>query len=955
MIRAFLLILISIPLTSLAQIKQVGTQGVKNHPDSYIHTKTQNWGITQDTNGFIYFANNNGLLSYDGVQWDLLPISSDAPLRSVFTDSNNNLYVGLINDFGIIQRETPAPTHYKSLKSLIPKGLGEFDDVWRIHEIDGTIVFQCFKYLFLLKDNEVKVLKPQKLFRFSFKIENRLFIQEPGLGLFELVDGELKKLALWEKQRNMDVNAIVKVGTNKTLLGTTSHGIYLSENGRTHQWKTQVNDFVLKNRLYCATLLPGNYVAFGTILKGLVIADLEGNIIQTLNGNNRIQNNTILSLHVDQTKNLWLGLDNGIDYVETNSPLSFINSKNLGAGYCCKIFKGNLYIGTNQGLYVRPFNAHSNNKDFELVKNSAGQVWSLDIFDGKLICGHNLGTFEVTGKQARKISDEEGAWKYIPLNDHPGLLLGGHYQGLVLLKKVKEKWQFLRKIKGYEESSRYMETDQYGNIWIGHSGRGISRITLNAALDSIREVKHFATAKGLPAKTGNILFKYRGEIYSSTNAGIYQYDRISERFISSTELNELFANCGKVKTVVTDESGDVWFIADKESGVIHCNEDMTLTLINRPFKKLNKEYINEFEYIYPHNKENVFIGTKDGFIHYAPNIPKSYDHPFKAFITRIELPYLDSTLYLHSVKPSFSCKLPGQRNAFRFHFAAPFYENEYPLQFSYFLEGYSEKWSEWSADNYKDFTTLNEGDYKLKLKAKNIFGIVSEPTSFSFEITPPWYRATEAYLAYFLFLLISIYLTTRAILHRIRQSKLQQEQRHQLEMQKKEEKFHREALIAEKEIIKLRNETLRGEMVHRDKELANQTMGIIHKNKFLMKVNEDLNAIQDSIVNEQVKGKIVSLKKKIKKEVDIKLQNKIFETHFDEVHKDFFKTLKDKFPQLTSKDLRICAFIRMNLNTQEIATILNISYRGAEIRRYRLRKKLELDRSTNLSSFLTNF
>ena len=98
--------------------------------------------------------------------------------------------------------------------------------------------------------------------------------------------------------------------------------------------------------------------------------------------------------------------------------------------------------------------------------------------------------------------------------------------------------------------------------------------------------------------------------------------------------------------------------------------------------------------------------------------------------------------------------------------------------------------------------------------------------------------------------------------------------------------------------------------------------------------------------------KISGLKKLIKKEIDLKTQNKIFETYFDEANEEFFRRLKEKYPDLTPYDLRLCAFIRMNISTKEIATILNISYRGAEVSRYRLRKKLDLPREINLASHL---
>jgi DNA-binding CsgD family transcriptional regulator len=196
---------------------------------------------------------------------------------------------------------------------------------------------------------------------------------------------------------------------------------------------------------------------------------------------------------------------------------------------------------------------------------------------------------------------------------------------------------------------------------------------------------------------------------------------------------------------------------------------------------------------------------------------------------------------------------------------------------------------------------------------------------------------------------------TRTIFNRLKQIRLKRGVLTKRENNEEGGRFLREALIEEREIIKLKYDRLREEMINRDKELANQTMGIIQKNRFLAKVNEDLNGIQDFVINDTAKRKIQQLKNRIKKEIDNKQQNKIFETYFGEVHDGFFKKLKERYPDLSSYDLRLCAYIRMNLTTREIANILNISYRGAEISRYRLRKKLELDRSTSLSAFLTCF
>ncbi|MBE0675736.1 MAG: hypothetical protein IH591_13835, partial [Bacteroidales bacterium] len=666
-------------------------------------------------------------------------------------------------------------------------------------------------------------------------------------------------------------------------------------------------------------------------------------------------NNTVLSLLRDRDDNLWLGLDNGIDYIETNSPLSYIGSNKIGTGYCCKVFQGNLYLGTNQGLYMTPFESSATAADFQLVKNTAGQVWTLEEFDGQLLCGHDKGTFIIRGLNAEKICNEPGAWKYIPVNDNPGMLIGGHYRGLVLLRKTDNQWKFYRKVEGFEESSRYLFQDQDGHIWIGHGGRGIFRIKIDADAGRVVESVRYTEGQGLPSDVGNILLSYGDKILVTATNGYYEYEKESDSFVPSVKAGEIFGDAGKLKSLVTDNTGNIWFIADSASGFIRVNEDLTYTRITIPLRKLTSKHVNEFEFIYPYDSKNIFIGLEDGFAHYAPLIPKSYNEKFAAFITTVELPYVDSVLYLRTADTEGGRRFPYRNNSFRFKFAAPFFENEEPLEFSYLLEGFSDDWSHWTTDRYKDFAMLREGSYTIYLKARNIYGVESEPASYSFRILPPWHRSILAWIIYAALFLGWILLIIRYILHRARLATLRQEEKHRQEIKEREERYQREALIAEREIIRLRNEKLQSEMISRDKELANQTMGLINKNKFLKRVNEDLGNIQDYIVNDAARAKVAGLKKLIRKEIDQKVQNKIFETYFDEANEELFRRLKEKYPDLTSYDLRLCAFIKMNISTKEIATILNISYRGAEVSRYRLRKKMDLPREINLSSHLAGF
>ena len=80
-----------------------------------------------------------------------------------------------------------------------------------------------------------------------------------------------------------------------------------------------------------------------------------------------------------------------------------------------------------------------------------------------------------------------------------------------------------------------------------------------------------------------------------------------------------------------------------------------------------------------------------------------------------------------------------------------------------------------------------------------------------------------------------------------------------------------------------------------------------------------------------------------------------FESYFNRAHQNFIERIRQDYSDITTGDLRICCLLRMNLSTKEIASLLNISVRAVELRRYRLRKRLGLEGDTNLVEFLINY
>src|SRR5690606_35023862 len=202
-------------------------------------------------------------------------------------------------------------------------------------------------------------------------------------------------------------------------------------------------------------------------------------------------------------------------------------------------------------------------------------------------------------------------------------------------------------------------------------------------------------------------------------------------------------------------------------------------------------------------------------------------------------------------------------NAFRFYYTAPFFEGNAQLHFSYLLENYNNEWSDWSTYNYRDFTNLREGDYVFHVKARNIYGEESDVSAFRFKSLPPWYRSGLAYLLYLFLFGLLLFLMFKFFSNRIRALRIREIEKHRRELKEREQVFLQQTLLAEKENIRLRNEKLTAEMQHRDKELANQTMNIIQKNEFLVKLKEELQKLQKSSDDGSVKTKLSAISRRI--------------------------------------------------------------------------------------------
>jgi ligand-binding sensor domain-containing protein/DNA-binding CsgD family transcriptional regulator len=697
----------------------------------------------------------------------------------------------------------------------------------------------------------------------------------------------------------------------------------------------------------------------GTGSSGVYVLDYTGRIIQQLGRKEGLQNNNILSALIDRDGNLWTGLNNGISFIAYNAAVKYIhpNVENELSGFGARILNGRLYLGSSDGAFEVKLDTGKQDLsfsrgEFRQIPGSSGQVWRLDEVNQQILMAHNSGTYRLSPEQAERIAPEP-AWIFQPLS--PVLpaaeILVGNYTGLKRLVYSAGEFKNEGNLIGLYESLRFLAIDNDGTIWASHPYRGIYKIELSA--DRTRYDTRLFTAKdGLPSDLGNHVFRVQNRILFATEKGVYEFDNASGRFVRSAFLGEVLGAI-EIRYLKDDTRGNIWFVSGKRMGVLLRGEGrMEEGKMEKRggykepvyFPELTGQILSGFEQVYPYDQRNIFISSEKGLVHLNLEKYQLNGEPLSVQLGKVSaMGKTDSVLY-GGFGNWTAAKLNSRYNALRFEYSAPYYGLSNTIEYSYKLEGFDLDWSEWSVRTEKDYTNLTSGTYEFKVKARTNLGRESEPVTYQFTVLPPWYKSIYAYLLYAVLSVLLVLALVRWQRNKLKQQQLKFEaQQRQLEI------LHQlEIEQNEKAIIQLQKEKLENEVTYKNKELADAALHLVERTDALARVKEELQKLYKSSEQD------TSLKKSLQLVNDIERNNENwdrFAARFDEINNDFLKKIKGLYPQLTSTDLKLCAYLQLNMSSKEIAQLMNISLRGVEISRYRLRKKLQLPTEKSFVEF----
>ncbi len=968
----FLFVIIhNIEVKAITGIPYVTSYNKSDYPGS-----ATTWSIEQDNRGVMYFASNSGVLEFNGSEWKIIPMPNRSIVRKVYKNSEGIIYVSAYNQFGYLTADKKGNTIYVSLSDTLKSKKSDIGIVWNIVEMPWGMLFITSSSVIVL-NKDLKRQVTDKSFSFSFKVDDKLYMADSNEGLLELTKDGLVSVGGGEMFKQKTVTSILKVDDKNLLIATAFSGIFKYDGEKVTEWKTKVNTASKNLQIYCSLKLDNNLYAFGTIKNGIYISDDNGEIVNNINLENGLQNNSVHNLFVDNRGNLWAALDNGIDYISINSPVSqlFPNGV-IGSGYVSHLKEKVLYLGTNQSLYSINWPLTVNqplHSSIEKIKNVDGQIWSIKEFDGHLLCGAHSGIYEIADNSATLITDISGGWTFLETPIQSNYIIGGTYDGLILLRKSENfpHYRFIKKLSGFDYSCKEIEFDKEGDLWVSHGQKGVYRVVFNSEYNSIKRIDYYGARHGLPSDYDNSIAKFENKLFVSTIDGVYHLDNETGKFKLCDELKSVLGR-KKIDKFYEASNKDIWFFTSNRLGILRKNYQGKYSSEILQFKELKGNFIHNMEHILPLDNNNFVISTEDGFSFFDNSRVKGIKFNLQLVLTGVESingKSLFGGMFVNSKGAPIGNQTNQQMfdfehkyNNLKFYFSTNVFSNQDRVEYRYFLEGLDEGWTNWTDRNYIEYAKLKHCKYILHAIVRNQAQVESEEQQVHFVIQKPIYLRVQFLVIYFIVLLLFIYGIIYLIKYRISTVKEQLKQKQRKQLQQQQNTYENERLRIEQEVINLRNEKLnlenernQVEIENKTKELASIIMKITYTNEIINTTRNSLLKVVNNMVHRESKDQIERLVTNLGQELNKEEDWQQFQMYFDQINDNFIHRLRTDYPDLTHKDLKTAAYVRMNLSTKEIAQLLNLTIRGVETSRYRLRKRLNLTQSDNLVEFLVDF
>lgn len=917
---------------------------IRNFTPSDYHGGRQNWSVSQSASGLIYVGNNQYLLEYDGHSWNRYLMPNKGIVRSVLADPDGKIYCGSSQEFGYFVKSGNSLI-FRSLSDGLKDMKEDLSDVWNIirDPSNGDIIFQTFNSLYIYNGTYVQCVRnvnPLNIIKVADKIYSQLID-----GDFVRV-GEDHSLKTIIPKRKLSSEVVAAFEHNgHTLLLTSKDGFYhLDDEGHTSSFRTEADGMFKSKIINRAVKTKDDCFIVGTIKGGIVSIDSQGHIQWRIDARNQLQNNTTLGLLCDEDNNIWAALDDGLSFIDNSSGIGIFSppGDKIGMIYDVLFEENEMYLATNHAVYT--------NDGQSLVPVSClnEQIWCLEKVGRKVVCGHNQGTYSVNGRQASLISDK-GYGTFCIRNDvfnGTNWVIEGTYS-FPCLFRIHEggEWEYVPTLENVHQMVKRIESDESGNLWCSHFNRGLLRLKLDSDRSEVRKEEYIRTLGDVSDSLFSVM-KISGRIAFSNGKKFFTYDSLNDTIVPYDAMNSgLLPRVSRIHQAIHANANNYWLVSDNSLFLIECDNNEFSVKRTIPFTYFD---------IYAEERASVRYDERSGNTYLCLN-NMLVRIKTKQFLSKTR--HKDKDLSLVSIKAACrkgdvkdimmenGVKIDFNHNNLTFLLGYPVY-NEIDTRFRFQLKGLSDNWVETDQYLQQEYARLHPGKYQLVVEAYSEEEVLDRLT-FDFCIGQPWFFSWWMKALYVLLLCLAmyfVYLFTNISVKKEQELKFT---RQEMENLKKIER-------QEKELTEMRQARLEEDLKGKSKELASSAMTLIAHQEILESLSKEIQA--QKVAGGAGKKELEHLQRMIDNHlVSDKETWDMFQANFDRIHEHFFRHLKESYPSLTPSDLRLCAMLRINLSTKEIANMLNLTVRGVESARYRLRRKLNLPSEDGLTDFLIKF
>ena len=697
----------------------------------------QNWAALEDSRGVMYFGNTDGLLEFDGITWRRIPLPNAKAVRSLALTESGVVYVGGQNEAGYLAQDASGATRYVSILDRMDPKERKFGDVWSIVATPQGVYFSTTERLILYNpSNGIRIWKAKGRLRRAFLIENVLHVQVSGVGLHRLEGEELKLAPGGEVFLKLDPRGAFQ--TNQGVTIASSKEFFLKTAKGFEAQALPVAQKAQEVSLYSVAQIAPNLIAFGSTRGGLILADSAGNELRQYNSKSGLPSDYVAGITIDRQGGVWLATFNGL--IRFVPRLTYYSEANglRGALLSLGRWQNSLYAGTTSGLFRLKATEDTQVPIFEPVSGIEDAVWSLSAREKSLWLGSARGLFEYDGKNLESRSAAPEVVYDVSFARYAEQTILTAMRSVAQILKLDGKaWNKAAEIPLAGEEFRTIADDEKGILW------ATTRTSIVRADFTVNppRIQNFNEQNGLPPGWKNV-FRVGGKLLFATEKGLVKFDGAAQRFVPDASLGQQFSNGSQGILLLKEDlrNGSVWMSGAGYHGVL------TKQLEWRPMPFISAGF-EDLWVIHPDADGVIWGAGSDGRLgRFDPALQSTGQKPFQVLIRRLLTS--DTRQVIFEGAPTKTISISPEQNNLRVEFAAPFFDAPERVEYQVSLDQALSDSSPWSTEAWKDLSNLWEGSYKLRVRARNPYGVVSPEASVELRILPPWYRTWWAYAMY---------------------------------------------------------------------------------------------------------------------------------------------------------------------------------------------------------------